>query len=173
MLKTMIIGYLGADAEVKSANGREFTTFRIAHTDKWTDDAGQVHEDTIWVDCIQSGSGKLNEYLKKGQMVYVAGSAALRVYSSAKDRCMKAGLTIRVQQVELLGSRSDEIPSKLFKSETGEAVTVRKFYHSAECVQAADDAPDTMLLDSHGHQFKASAKGWISSAESNQENSQQ
>ena len=44
MLQAICIGNLGSDAEVKSSNGKEFTTFRIAHTEKWTDDAGQVHE---------------------------------------------------------------------------------------------------------------------------------
>ena len=32
MLKASLIGNLGADAQVKSANGREFVTFRVAHS---------------------------------------------------------------------------------------------------------------------------------------------
>ena len=55
MLQSTLIGHLGADAECKNANGKEFVTFRVANTDRWTDDAGQVHESTTWVDCIING----------------------------------------------------------------------------------------------------------------------
>lgn len=162
MLKTTVIGYLGADAEVKNQNGKEFTTLRVAHTSKWTDGNNTTHEETTWVDCIMNGSGKVNEFLKKGQMVFVTGSTSLRVYSSAKDRCMKAGLTINVQSIELLGSKTDDIPSVLYRKETGEEVKVKKFYHSAECVAPTDNAPDVVLVSRNGTEYKASAKGWIS-----------
>lgn len=107
MLQMIIVGYLGADAEVKETNGKPFTTCRVAHTDKWKDDAGQVHESTTWVDVVISGKPKVVEYLKKGQLVFVQGSISLRVYSSEKDRCMKAGLTLNVNRIELLGGKSE------------------------------------------------------------------
>ena len=31
MLKAQVIGNLGADAEVKSSNGKQFVSFRVAH----------------------------------------------------------------------------------------------------------------------------------------------
>ncbi len=162
MLQTTLIGYLGADAVVKNINGKEFTTMRIANTSKWTDDAGNVHEETIWIDCNLNGNPAVNEYLKKGQLVMVQGNTSLRVYSSAKDRCMKAGMTIHVKSIELLGSKSDDVPSVLYNEETGEKVDVKKFYHSTGCVQQSDDAPDVRLTDNRGHSFTATAKGWIS-----------
>lgn len=107
MLQMTIVGYLGADAEVKESNGKPFTTCRVAHTDKWKDDAEQVHESTTWVDVVISGRPKVVDYLKKGQLVFVQGSITLRVYSSEKDRCMKAGLTLNVNRIELLGGKSE------------------------------------------------------------------
>lgn len=173
MLQTTVIGYLGADAEVKNLNGKEFTTMRIAHTSKWTDGNGTVHEETIWVDCIMNGSSAVNEYLKKGQLVYVVGNTSLRVYSSAKDRCMKAGLTVNVKTIELLGSKTDDVPSLLYKAETGEQVEVRKFYHAFSCVGESDDAPVTPLLDSRGRKYKADPKGWIYPENNDPANAQQ
>ena len=35
MLKCEIIGNLGADAEVKEANGSKFVAMRVAHSSKW------------------------------------------------------------------------------------------------------------------------------------------
>ena len=41
MLQTTVIGNVGADAQVNNKDGREFVTFRVAHNDTWTDQAGQ------------------------------------------------------------------------------------------------------------------------------------
>lgn len=162
MLQVTCIGHIGSDAEFKQANGREFITFRIAHTDRWTDDAGQVHENTMWVDCIMNGKPAVFEYLKKGQQVFVNGSATLRVYSSAKDRCMKAGLTINVRQIELLGGKSDAVPTVLFNATTGEQVDIVKFFNAASLVRSAD-APEYVPLVSRSQaRFVADRNGWVS-----------
>ena len=55
MINVNVIGRIGANAEVKTANGKEFTTFRVAHTNKWKDETGKLNEETIWVDCVYSG----------------------------------------------------------------------------------------------------------------------
>lgn len=170
MLQSTVIGYIGGDAECKNVNGNEFIAFRVANTEKFTDQAGQVHESTTWVDCIMNGKPKVFEFLKKGTLVFCSGNTSLRVYSSAKDRCMKAGLTINVRSIELLGGKADEVPSVLYKKDTGEEVKVRKFYHSAECVAEKDDAPDTVLVSKSGKEFLASAKGWLSVPQNTSDN---
>lgn len=161
MLQVTLIGHIGSDAEVKSSNGREFTTFRVAHSDRWTDDAGQVHEQTTWVDCIMNGKPNVVEWLKKGQMVFVTGSSTLRVYSSQKDRCMKAGMTINVRQVELLGGKSDEIPNVLFDANTGAQLQVQKWYNVASLVRD-DSQPEWYPLVSRSQErFIADRNGWV------------
>lgn len=111
MIKMLFIGTLGADAEFKHSDmgtdGNKFVTFRAAHNDTWTDAAGMRHENVTWVDFIMSDHPKVAQYLKKGTMVYVEGRASLRVYSSPKDKCMKAGITIQVQRIELLSAKKD------------------------------------------------------------------
>lgn len=162
MLAVTCIGHLGSDAEFKQSNGREFTTFRIAHSDRWTDDAGQVHENTTWVDCIMSGKPNVIEYLKKGQMVFVGGSCTLRVYSSQKDRCMKAGMQINVRQVELLGGKSDEIPSTLYDANTGAQVDVKKFFN-VPSLQRDGTQPELVPLVSRSQErFVCDRNGWVS-----------
>lgn len=161
MLQATLIGYLGADAEAKSTNGNEFITFRIANTDKWSDESGQVHEQTTWVDCVMNGKPKVFDYLKKGQLVYVAGSISLRVYSSAKERCMKAGMTINVRQIELLGGKSDDIPSLLFTEDGKEQVHVGKYFFSPAAIDEAGKAKSRILCSKSGERFVQAIDGWI------------
>ena len=103
MLKLQIIGNLGADAERKTTNGRDFVTFRVAHTFK----AGDGREETTWVSCAMNGDGgKVLQYLKKGTKVFVSGRPRLRVYSSPKTHQMEAGIDLSVESVELCDSRA-------------------------------------------------------------------
>ena len=105
MIKIEVIGHLGANVEIKSADGKLFATCRIAHTDKFTDAQGVVHSTTQWVDVIINAQSKVLPYLVTGTQVFVRGDANLRVYSSAKDKCMKAGLTVRANEIQLLSSK--------------------------------------------------------------------
>lgn len=161
MLQAICIGHLGGDAEFKQSNGKEFSTFRLAHTDRWTDDAGQTHESTTWVDCIMNGRPNVIEYLKKGQLVYVSGSATLRVYSSPKERCMKAGLTINVRQVELLGGKNDDVPNVLYDAQTGAQVEVKKYYNVPSLVRAADAQEWMPLISRSQERYVADRNGWV------------
>lgn len=165
MLKSILIGHLGGDAEVKNVNGKEFVTFRIANTDRWTDDAGQVHESTTWVDCVLNGRPKVFEFLKKGQLVFVDGRVSLRVYSSAKDKCMKAGMTINVANIELLGGKSDDVPSRLYTEDGLKEVHVAKYFYSPLDASELGDKPYRLLRSKSGNLFAQDPEGFIKPAE--------
>lgn len=162
MLQASAIGNLGGDVEVKTANGQEFITFRIAHTDRWTDANNQVHESTTWVDCIMNGKPKVTEYLKRGQQVYVSGSVSLRIYSSKKDRCMKPGMTINVRSIELLGGKADSVPAILYNAETGAEVKINKYYHAADMVRGADKEENVLLISRTNVPYLCNRDGWVS-----------
>ena len=162
MLNVNCIGHLGADAECKNTNGKEFSVFRIADTNKWTDDAGVTHEETTWVDCIINGKPNVLPYLKKGQQVFVSGSVSLRVYSSAKDRCMKAGLTINVRQVELLGGKSDDVPSVLYSEDGQKQYPVSKWFYAGDAVRSMEAPEKLTLVSRGGTRFSVSREGWVS-----------
>ena len=55
MQKLIVIGNLGVDAEVKNANGKEFISFKVADTSRFTDQKGTVSETTTWINCAMSG----------------------------------------------------------------------------------------------------------------------
>lgn len=152
MLQQILVGNLGADAMLQEKDGRKFTTFRVAHNDAWTDGNGQRHDNTIWVDCIMQDHPKVAEFLKQGQQVVVIGTVSLRIYSSQKDRCMKAGMTINVQRIELVGGQSDAVPSRLYDS-NGAMHEVRKYY--------ATDVRSTVLSSQRGQQFQVDENGWV------------
>lgn len=152
MLQAILVGNLGADAQVQSSNGSEFVSFRVAHNDRWKDDNGQVHESSVWVDCTMNGKPAVFEYLRAGTMVFVQGALSTRVYSSAKDRCMKAGIKISVQRVELLGGQADPIPRQLV-DETGTLHDVTKYYHT--------DVAGCVLNSLRGNQFAVDDNGWV------------
>ena len=152
MLIATLVGNVGADAQKKSADGRNFTTFRVAHNDDWTDQSGQRHSSTIWVDCVLNDHPKVADYIKQGTMVAVTGTIKTRIYSSEKERCMKAGIQINVRSIELLGGSSDEVPRRLYDT-NGVQHDVKKAFYS--------DVRDCTLMTQRGGQYKVDANGWI------------
>ena len=152
MLQAILIGNIGADAQLQNKDGKDFVTFRVAHNDSWNDQAGNKHESSLWVDCIMNGKPNVLPYLKKGQQVFITGTVKLRIYSSEKDRCMKPGLTINVSRVELLGGSTDIVPSRLY-DKNGAMHDVTKYYRT--------DIKDAELQTIQGRQFLTDANGGV------------
>ena len=162
MLKVDLIGNLGADAEVKVSNGNKFVAMRVAHTDKWKDAAGNVQESTIWVDVTMNDTeAKVIPYLRQGVKVFVRGNAGLRVYSSPKDKCMKAGLSISAREIELVGGQSEDVPRRLIDPATAALFEVTKHYW---CNRNNDDLKDDamyQLVDEKGRQYVMNKGGFV------------
>lgn len=164
MLQFTVIGNLGQNAELKTINGRQYVTFDVAHSNSWTDEAGNEHSEMLWVSCIMSGDGgKLLQYLTKGRKVFVSGDGSVRCYSSAVQRRMMAGANISVRQIELLGGAADEVPRRLVTS-TGEVVETYKAYYinpdvSKKLCPGTDDR--ATLSSERGEQFEVVQAGWI------------
>lgn len=155
MLQVTLIGNLGGNAEVKVADGREFVTFRVAHNEGYTKADGTKVECVQWIDCTmncQNGRPAVLPYLLAGTMVCVIGTMSTRVYSSEKDRCYKAGVTIHIQKLELLGGAGDPVPRRLYDS-NGAMVDVVKFYNAL--------TKESMLRDQRGNEYAVDKKGWV------------
>lgn len=160
MLVTELIGNLGAAAEVVRANGAEFIKFRVADTRRWKTSAGEAKSETTWVDCIISDANhRVFPYLKVGVQVYVRGGLSARVYSSQKDRCMKCGLTINVQHVELLGGQADVVPRELY-DDLGNIIKTSKWYWS-------ETARSMQLHDRQGVVYNVDKDGFITPSPDN------
>lgn len=152
MFYATIIGNVGADATLKKSDGNEFYAFRVAHNNRYKRADGTEVDETSWIDVTLSHDSRVAPYIKAGTLVYVTGPVSTRIYSSEKDRCMKAGVTINARQVELLSAKGDAVPSRLIDSD-GVFHVVNKYYHT--------DCPGSILMSQSGKQFGVDDNGWV------------
>jgi single-strand DNA-binding protein len=108
MNKIFIIGNLGRDPEPRyTPTGQMVTSFSVATNYRYKTASGEQREETEWFNC--SAFGKLaetcNQYLSKGQQVYVEGRLSSRTYQT-RDGQTRFSNDIRVTEVQFLGSRS-------------------------------------------------------------------
>lgn len=155
MFKATVIGNLGAAAEQHSENGSEFITFKVAHNERFKDGQGNQQERSVWVSCIMNGRADgLMPYLVKGATVAVFGDLRLKTYHSAKMHMLVAGADLFVRSIDLVGSRPDNIPSRLYDTD-GVQHDVTKWYY-------CDTAKGRQLLTQAGDLFNVDANGWVS-----------
>ncbi|MFT4152458.1 single-stranded DNA-binding protein [Parafilimonas sp.] len=107
MIKLMVIGNLGKDCSVNTVNGKNVINFNVAHTEKFKDSTGVQKEKTTWVECAYwTDRTGIAPYLKKGTQVYAEGTPEVRTYQTNEGKS-GASLSLRVQSVQLLGSRAE------------------------------------------------------------------
>ena len=155
MFKATIIGNLGAHAELHNENGSEFVTFKVAHNERFKSKDGSVNERSVWVSCILNGRADgLMPYLVKGATVAIFGDLRLKTYHSAKMHSLVAGADLFVRSIDLVGSRPDTIPSRLYDTD-GIEHTVSKWYY-------CDTAKGRQLLTQSGDMYTVDSNGWVS-----------
>lgn len=155
MFKATIIGNLGANAELHNENGSEFVTFKVAHNERFKSKDGSVNERSVWVSCILNGRADgLMPYLVKGATVAVFGDLRLKTYHSAKMHSLVAGADLFVRSIDLVGSRPDTIPSRLYDTD-GIEHSISKWYY-------CDTAKGRQLLTQSGDMYTVDANGWVS-----------
>ena len=147
MIKLMVIGNLGKDCIVNTVNGKNVINFSVAHTEKFKDSSGAQREKTTWVECAYwTDRTGIAPYLKKGTQVYAEGSPEVRTYQT-NDGKSGAALSLRVQTVQLLGSRGEGVsaPSqeRSYSNTNGNSYTAQSSNagHSDETSEAGDDLP--------------------------------
>ena len=101
MNKVNLIGFLGGDAEVHTANNRSFTTLSLATKSSYKDKkTGQYVSHTEWHRCVVFG--KLSEFaatLTKGAHIQVEGELRSREYVSKKTDAKQRIWEIRVNSI--------------------------------------------------------------------------
>lgn len=162
MFTAHVIGNLGADAEVVSSNGSQFITLSVADTRKFKKQDGTETSQTTWIDAIINNvEHPVLPFLKQGVKVCIYGNLSLRVYSSKKDRMMKAGATIHVLSIELCGGSSDDVPRQLIEPDTGALYDVTKHYWvNRDNSKMKKDEVHT-LIDARGRQYSMSKAGFV------------
>lgn len=89
--KVIIIGNLGADPELRyTQSGAPVATFRVATTERWKGQDGQMQEQTEWHSIVawRRLAEICGEYLSKGSKVYIEGKLQTRKWQdqSGNDR---------------------------------------------------------------------------------------
>lgn len=149
-----VIGNLGADAEARREEGREFLSMSIADTTTKRREDGTTTETTEWISATYNGNhSELLPYLKKGQKIMAIGECATRLFSSKKDRCMKAGINLYIRELRLLGSNPDTVPSRLYDY-NGQERPVTKYYW-------AGPTEEGRLYDRRGQAYDVTPEGWV------------
>lgn len=154
MQKKIIVGNLGADAELKRENGREFVSMSIANTERRKKDDGTYEEKTSWVSATLNGDGgNLLQYLKKGARVYAYGDYSVRMYHSEKQRALVAGVNLYIRDIELISTNVDAVPRDLYDI-NGAAHRIVKLYWCQDTVSAE-------LYDRNGVAYHVDEKGFV------------
>ena len=76
MEKTLLIGYLGKDPEMRyTPGGTAIATFTIASTERWKNSAGEPQEHTQWFNIKAFGKRAevIAEHLHKGSRIFLEG----------------------------------------------------------------------------------------------------
>jgi single-strand DNA-binding protein len=107
MNKIIIIGNLGRDPEPRyTPTGQMVTSFSVATNRRYKTSSGEQREETEWFNC--SGFGKLaetcNQYLSKGQQVYLEGRLSSRTYQT-RDGQTRFSNDISITEIQFLSSR--------------------------------------------------------------------
>ena len=99
--KVTLIGFLGSDAEVRSANNRSFTSLSIATKSSYKDKKStEFVSHTEWHRCVVFG--KLSEFagtLKKGAHVQVEGELRSREIETKNSDFKRRIWEIRVSSI--------------------------------------------------------------------------
>lgn len=105
MLKLILNGTVGKDAEVKDVGNRKAINFDVAVSMDYKNANGEKVERTEWVRAVlwksDRQSTKIADFLKKGQKVLIEGIPGSEGYQS-KDGHVKSTLHVNVKDLELL-----------------------------------------------------------------------
>jgi single-strand DNA-binding protein len=105
--KTILLGNVGKDPEIKSTNGGTLVaSFTLATADRYKDKQGEWQEQTEWHNLVAYARGAeiIRDYVRKGSKLYVEGKIKTRSWED-KDTGKKVYRTeIIVGDISLLSS---------------------------------------------------------------------
>ena len=100
--KVLLIGRLGADPEIKQmVNGKNVARLSLATSNTWKDkNTGEKKEKTEWHRVVIFSEGLVNvvqQYVKKGSLVYIEGQLTTRKWRDEKSGTDKYSTEIVLQ----------------------------------------------------------------------------
>ncbi len=103
MLKIILSGALGNDAEVREVGNSKVINFDVAVSMDYKDKDGNRVEKTEWIKASlwRDQNSKVADYLKKGKKVLIEGTPQSEGYKS-KDGEIKSVLAVKVKELEFI-----------------------------------------------------------------------
>ncbi len=105
MLKVILNGVLGKDAEVKQVGNRNAINLNVAVNQSHKDKEGNKIENTQWVSAVwwknENQSTKISEYLKKGKRVLIEGVPSAEGFQN-KAGDIVAKFNVKIKDLEIL-----------------------------------------------------------------------
>lgn len=103
MLKLILTGVLGNDAEVKEVGNSKVINFNVAVSQDYRDKEGNKVEKTEWVKASmwRDLNSSVADYLKKGKRVIIEGTPETEGYKS-KDGEIRSVLSVKVRELEFV-----------------------------------------------------------------------
>ncbi|MFN8353606.1 MAG: single-stranded DNA-binding protein [Spirosomataceae bacterium] len=107
--KVILLGNLGSDPEVRYLDGGSVVArFNIATSESYKNRNGELVEQTEWhrIELWDNLAKIAEQYLKKGNSVYVEGKIRTEEYTD-KDGVQRKGIRIRGTALTLVGGRNN------------------------------------------------------------------
>jgi single-strand DNA-binding protein len=115
--KVMLIGYVGADSEMKfTTAGIPVANFSLAVKEVYKNGDGERKTNTLWIHCVawRRWAEIVGEHVSKGKFLYVEGRLQLRVYEDREGQ--KRNVTeVVVTTLRFLGSAKNGNGAKATK----------------------------------------------------------
>jgi len=112
--KVMLIGRLGHDPEMRyTPSGRPLTKFQLAVNRSWKSADGEKKTETEWFNVITWGklAEICNQYLTKGQQVYIEGRLHTRQWQD-EEGSNHSSVEVIAKEMLMLNSKSGEQDSE-------------------------------------------------------------
>ena len=107
--KVILIGNLGQDPEGRfTPQGTAVTNLSVATNESWKNQNGELQDRTEWHRVVMYGkmAETANEYMHKGQMVYVEGRLQTNEWED-KNQIKRRTTEIKCDNFTMLGRRGD------------------------------------------------------------------
>ncbi|NOQ40278.1 MAG: single-stranded DNA-binding protein [Anaerolineales bacterium] len=112
--KVMLIGRLGHDPEMRyTPSGRPLTKFQLAVNRSWKSADGEKKTETEWFNVVTWGklAEICNQYLTKGQQVYIEGRLHTRQWQD-EEGSNHSSVEVIAKEMLMLNSKSGEQDSE-------------------------------------------------------------
>lgn len=121
--KIMLIGNVGTDPEMRfTPNGNPVASFRLATSRLYTAPDGERKQETDWFTVVtwKKQAESCNQFLTKGQRVYVEGSLRTRAWEG-RDGQKRLSVEVIANRVLFLDRQATApLPNEEFTADAGE-----------------------------------------------------